>query len=147
MVSSNLPIELTDRIIDFCHNDKNTLSNYALTHSSWLAASHFHLFHTITTGQTERSGSNLSFTKVLSCFRAGKSSILPYIRTAKIESFRGVGGTLGLRNSINLAHTIRRSCCLEYLPAPSMHLSLTKSLLFLPTSAAISLVSDIVTHP
>ena len=39
------PIELTDRIINFCYNDKTRLSNCALTHSSWLAANRFHLFY------------------------------------------------------------------------------------------------------
>jgi len=45
MGSPHLPIELTDGVIDFCHHDKRALR--PLTHSS-SAASHFHLFRTIT---------------------------------------------------------------------------------------------------
>jgi len=35
---AQLPAELTDRVINFYHNDKRTLSNYMFTNSSWLAA-------------------------------------------------------------------------------------------------------------
>jgi hypothetical protein len=43
-----LAAELTDRIIDFLHDDKRALDACALTHPTWLTTSRFHLFSTIT---------------------------------------------------------------------------------------------------
>jgi hypothetical protein len=150
MASSRLPVELTDRIIDFCHSDKGTLSNCALTHSSWLAASRYHLFHTITrTGVQESVGPgtpskaatrNTSFN--LSHWHA---PIVPYIRTVKIESLVNVNRTLRLRNATHLADAIRQFCNRESLPVPSVHV--TMSLLLGPSDALWpSQVSDMVTH-
>ncbi|EMD32799.1 hypothetical protein CERSUDRAFT_77176 [Gelatoporia subvermispora B] len=42
-----LPPELTDRIIDFLHDDLGGLHNCSLTCRSWVAAARLHLFHTV----------------------------------------------------------------------------------------------------
>ena len=154
MGSSSIPAELTDRIIDFCHNDKRTLSNCGLTHSSWLAASRFHLFHTITTGAHGWTDREIQLKSIIYkrtfAFLHRRSSVLPYIRTVKIESYRGFDATFGLIDAVNLAHTIHRFCCLENIPDPSVHVNLTKFHLFLPASGhtlqPFTPVSDIVTH-
>lgn len=140
MGSARLPAELTDRIIDFCHNNKRTLSNCALTHSSWLAASRFHLFHTITTtGIHERTdrATQLKFNT------RKRSSILPYIKTVKIESFANPNQVARLSNAAHLAHTIRQACDRGRLPIPPVHVTLRRydSL----WSLTLSLINDIVT--
>lgn len=155
MEPPRLPAELTDRIIDFCHNDKKALSNCALTHSSWLAASRFHLFYTITmTGVHEWTDQRATLLKYI-CKRSsitshGRSPILPYIRTVKIESFNSSDGATGLKNGILFTHAVRHSCCLEHLPIPSVHVSLGRFYQLLGDPSydlrSFSLVSDIVTH-
>jgi len=140
MGPSRLPAELTDRIIDFCHNDKKTLSNCALTHSSWLAASRFHLFHTLsTTGAFEKTDRAIQLKSILQTRRytisRGWPSILPYIRTVKIELSFTYNGGARLINAAHLADTI---CCLLYLvdlPSPSVHVSLSQPSQFLLSPA------------
>lgn len=154
MVSSTLPVELTDRVIDFCHDDKRTLSKCALTHSSWLATSRLHLFHTITTGVREGTDREIQLKstshKSSFVFSHRRSFILPYIRTVKIKSFHGFAETLRLGNAVDLADTIRWFCHLENLPAPSVHVNLTKfrqfSLFSNQPLQSFSPVSNIVTH-
>ena len=152
-----LPVELTDRIIDFCHNDKRTLSNCALTHSSWLAASRFHLFHAITTTgvyqRTERAVQLKSILRrKLFAFLHERPSILPYIRIVKIELSPDSDGGLRLENAVHLAHTIRRFCSGERLPVPAVHVNLSQSsqFAFIPDLGhalrPFSPVSDIVTQ-
>jgi len=145
MGSPQIPSELTDRIIDFCHNNKRTLSNCALTHSSWLAASRFHLFHTITTtGAHER----IRRADQLRSLIRGRSSILPYVKTVKIETFANTDQFFRLKTATHLAHTIRRFCDHERLPAPSVHTTLRGSLgqSYTPSFWSLSLVGDIITH-
>lgn len=130
MESSRLPAELTDRIIDFCHTDRRTLSKCALTHSSWLSASRLHPFHTITTtGVHEDVDRGVQLKYIYKRPTAPSHRwppILPYIKTVKIESVRSSDRALQLRNAINLADTIRRFCCLEHLPVPSVHVDLSQ---------------------
>ena len=150
MGSSRLPPELTDRIIDFCHNDKGTLSNCALTHSSWLAASRFHLFHTITTTGFHRRTSRAS--QLASIVRRRSfalslrlSSVIPYIKAVKINSLANQDRVIRLRDAVDLACAIRLFCDRERQPVPSVHVNLS---LFLGGDALrrLSLVSGIVTH-
>lgn len=42
-----LPSELTDRILDFLHDDRRALASCALTCRGWLPTSRHHLFHTL----------------------------------------------------------------------------------------------------
>ncbi|KAK7688938.1 hypothetical protein QCA50_007629 [Cerrena zonata] len=44
---SKIPQELIDYIIDFLHNDKETLVHCALTHTTWTNTSRYHLFSSI----------------------------------------------------------------------------------------------------
>jgi len=144
--SPRLPPELTDRIIDFCHNNKRTLSNCALTHSSWLAASRLHLFHTITTtGVHERVGRTTQLESIVSKSSIPphrRSSILPYIRTVRIESPASPYQAEQLGNAALLAQTIRQFRWHERLPTPSVHVTLSN----IPYLPPFSLVSDIVTR-
>ena len=145
MKSPRLPSELTDRIIDFSHNNKRTLSNCALTHSSWLAASRFHLFHTITTtGILERE---TRVTRLESIIRK-RSSILPYIKTVKIRTLGSPDQFARLRAAADLTHAIHRFRDHERLPAPSVHATVRGSLGYDYASFlwSFSLVSGIVTH-
>ena len=154
MGSPRLPFELTDRVIDFCHNNKSTLSSCALTHSSWLAASHFHLFHTIvTTGaileRTERVAQLETIIRGRSSTPPhGQSRILRYIKMVKIESFTNPNQAAQLRNATRIVDTIRQLCDYERLPVPSVHATLGQS--FSQSNApylwSFTLVSDIVTH-
>jgi hypothetical protein len=45
---ANLPLELTDRVIDFLHSDKNALAACSLVCKSWVPASRYHFFGEIT---------------------------------------------------------------------------------------------------
>ncbi|OCH94035.1 hypothetical protein OBBRIDRAFT_723682, partial [Obba rivulosa] len=45
--TSELPPELTDRIIDFLYGDKYTLAACGLVCRAWVPASRFHLFHSV----------------------------------------------------------------------------------------------------
>jgi len=153
MGSPRLPSELTDRIIDFCHNNKRTLSNCALTHSSWLAASRFHLFHTITTtGAYERVERAIQLKSIVhkkpSASSYRQSHILPYIKTVKIESFANPDQVTQLKNATRIAETVRQLCDHEQLPVPSVHATLGQPLSQsdAPLIWSLDLVHDIVTH-
>ena len=153
MGSPRLPPELTDRIIDFCHNNKRALSNCALTHSSWLATSRLHLFHTITTtGVHERTDRATKLKSIINTRLHmpphGPSPILPLIRTVKIESFANPDQAAQLWNATHLADTIYQLGNNERLPAPSVHTTLGQPLsqTSAPSLWSFSVVSDIVTH-
>ena len=157
MGSPRLPPELTDRIIDFCHNDKKTLSNCALTHSSWLASSRLHLFHTITTtGIHGRRGDRATQLKSIIRRRSTtlvlrEFSIISYIKAVKavkIESFDNPDQVVRLKNATHLAHTIRQFCDREHIPRPSVHATLRGSLSqnHAPSLLSFSLVSDTIIH-
>lgn len=145
MECPSLPVELTDRTIDFCHNDKKTLSNCALTHSSWLAASRLHIFRTVTPGVLRRY-----FQRDTSLFSHEPSSILPYVRTVKIESFQSYEGASRLRNNAQIVYAIRQSYNLENLPVPLVHVRLVQFHQYKQSPRSMiqlfSPISDIVTH-
>jgi len=145
-----LPPELTDRIIDFCHHDKRTLSNCALTHSSWLAASRFHLFRTITmTGFHRRTSRAIQLVSIIRkrsfALSLRQPSIIPYIKTVKIDSLANQDRVVRLRDAVGLTCAIRLFCDRERQPDPSVHVNMS---LFLGSDALrrLLLVSDIVTH-
>ena len=148
-----LPPELTDRIIDFCHNDKRTLSNCALTHSSWLATSRLHLFHTITTtGVHEKRSRAIQLKSIIRKSRLARSykqsCVATYIKEVKIDSLVDPGGARQLVYAIDLACAIRLFCDHERLPVPSVHVTLRRSSSQwdAPSLQAFSRVNDIVTH-
>ena len=154
MGSSHLPVELTDHIIGFYHDDKKTLSNCALTHPSWLAASRSHLFHTITTtGAYKKTTRATRLKSIVDYYQRPPtlplrhSSILPYIKAVKIESLveRDDRAARHKRAAL-LAHTIRQLCNREGLPAPSVHVALSMYLDRNSTLRSFSLASDIITH-
>ena len=73
--------ELTDHIIDFLHDDKQALSVCALTHPTWLPASRFHLFNTITVDGDDGTKDRIAALD----FPSG-ARVLANIRTVKIVS-------------------------------------------------------------
>ena len=97
-----LAAELTDHIIDFLHDDKRTLSACALTHPTWLAASRFHLFNTITVdvdgGNKDRIGTLEEFSGV------GGTSMpaLSYVRTVRVVSMVSEHRTSRLEDAASL---------------------------------------------
>ncbi|OCH87435.1 hypothetical protein OBBRIDRAFT_736158, partial [Obba rivulosa] len=46
-MTSELPPELTDRVIDFLHDDLNALRSCALVCHAWLSASRYHVFRSL----------------------------------------------------------------------------------------------------
>lgn len=80
-----LAAELTDHIIDFLHDDKQALSACALTHPTWLSASRFHLFNTITVEGDGRTTKDRI--EALGGLSGGALlSFLSYVRMVKIVS-------------------------------------------------------------
>jgi hypothetical protein len=49
--SQRLPVELTDRVIDYLHGSDDALKACALVARSWTGASQYHLFHTLRIAQ------------------------------------------------------------------------------------------------
>jgi len=150
MGSSRLPSELTDRIIDFCHNNKRTISTCAFTHSSWLAASRFHLFRTIaTTGLHRETSRAIQLASIIRkksfAVSLRQPSIIPYIKTVKIDSLANQDRVIRLRDAVDLACAIRLFCDRERQPVSSVHVNLS---LFMGSDAfrRISLISGMVTH-
>ncbi|OCH85884.1 hypothetical protein OBBRIDRAFT_697877, partial [Obba rivulosa] len=43
-----LPPELTDRIIDFLHDDPHSLTKCSLTCRSWMSVSRYQVYHSLT---------------------------------------------------------------------------------------------------
>ena len=79
-----LAAELTDHIIDFLHDDKQALSACALTHPTWLSASRFHLFSTIT---VDGDGGTKDRIEAFASLSGGALlPVLSYVRTVKIVS-------------------------------------------------------------
>jgi len=96
--------ELTDHIIDFLYDDKKALSACALTHPTWLAASRFHLFGTITIdgdGGADDGIEALGLT-------ARRIRVLSYIRTVKIVSMHSDQRVRRLRDAVSLYQRIQR---------------------------------------
>lgn len=44
---SKIPLEIAERIIDYCHNDKNALANCALVCTAWIRPARYHLINAI----------------------------------------------------------------------------------------------------
>lgn len=149
MEPHSLPVELIDRIIDFCHDDKKTLSSCALTHSLWLPASRFHLFHTITSfrprERTNRLKSIISQSRFTRSCR--QSTIIRYIGVVEVESLTHLNQEVLLRDSAHLIQEILRFCTLEGLPGPSVHVNIGYFQLGPEDlTSSLSLVCDIVTR-
>jgi len=149
----HLPPELTDRIIDFCHNDKATLSNCALTHSSWLATSRLHLFHTIsTTGVHERTSRGYQLMSIVGkrwlTHPHERSPVIPYIKEVKIDTFVDPGGATSLLDAMYLACEIRALCRRVRLEVPSLHVALRRSpnRMYAPPLWSFEEANDMVTR-
>ena len=154
MQATDLPAELTDRIIDFCHDDKGTLSSRALTHSSWLPASHFHLFHTVIS-LGDRNITLERATQLVTIVRNTPpavsqrfSSPLPYIKIVEIEPSPTSSLGVQLGDGQYITNAVRHFGSLDSLPPPSVHVSFS---LVIPAPGtalitALSFIRDIVTH-
>ena len=77
-----------------------------------------------------------------------ESSIIPYIKTVKIESLAGPDQAARLKNAAHLADAIRQLYDHERLPAPDVHTTLGQPLSqsYAPYLRTLSVVRDIVTH-
>jgi len=73
--------ELTDHIIDFLHDDEEALRVCALTHPTWLPASRFHLFNTITVDGADGTQDRIA---LLDLHLLSEARVLSYVRTVKI---------------------------------------------------------------
>lgn len=133
---------LTDPIIDFCHDDRGTLSNCTLTHKSWLERSRLHLFHTITSVGKDRTDRQAHLKSIICCKTMSFPPALQYIKTVKVAS----SPSYQLEDAPYLAHAIRMLCKSEGLPSPSVHVSLSQFDLGDAFCTALSLVNDVVTH-
>lgn len=152
MQATYLPAELTDRIIDFCHDDKGTLSSCALTHSSWLPASRFHLFHTvISLGDRnitlERASQLVTIVRNTPPAVSQRfSSPLPYIKIVEIKPSLTSSLGVQLGDGQYIANAVRHFGSLDSLPPPSVHMSFS---LVMPAPGtalitALSFIRDIV---
>jgi hypothetical protein len=140
-----LAAELTDRIIDFLHDDKQALNACALTHPTWLATSRFHLFTTITIdgrGGAKNwipTSSSLTGARVLSYIRTVQIASTPDERMSRLES------------AVSLYQRIQRRLSESDDPTPhlpTVHLCLGRfwKLGEGGTPSALSQISDKVTH-
>ena len=96
--------KLTDHIIDFLSDDKEALSTCALTHSTWLAASRFHLFDTIT---IDGDGSTKDRIEALG-LTTGGLRVFSYVRMVKIVSMHSDQPVRQLRDAVSLYQRIQR---------------------------------------
>ena len=142
-----LAAELTDHIIDFLHDDKQALSACALTHPTWLAASRFHLFNTIT---VDGDGGTTDRIEALGR-TSGVRWILSYVRTVKIVSMHSEQRLNRLKDAVSLYRCIQRGLSESDGPTPhpptihlcvGMYCDLGKDGI-LPS---LSQISDKVTH-
>jgi len=99
-----LAAELTDHIIDFLHDDKRALSVCALTHPTWLAASRFHLFNTITVDGDDRTKDRI---EALTDPASGALQALSYIRTVEIVSTLPEQRVSRLEDAVSFYQSIR----------------------------------------
>ena len=98
-----LAAELTDHIIDFLHDDKETLSACALTHPTWLAASRFHLFNTITI-----DGDGRTKDQIEALGRTSGEQVFSCVRTVRIVSMRMDQRVSRLEDAASLYWIIQR---------------------------------------
>jgi hypothetical protein len=118
-----LAAELTDRIIDFLHDDKQALNACALTHTTWLTASCFHLFNAITLDDDDGIKSRITTLDLLSGARA-----LSHIRTVQIVSTSDERMSR-LESAVSLYQRIQRRLSESDGPTPhlpTVHLRLGK---------------------
>ena len=98
-----LAAELTDHIIDFLHDDRLALSACALTHPTWLPASRFHLFNTITVDGDEGTRD-----RIVALDLPSGVGVLSYIRTVKIVSMLPQRRMSRLQDAVWLYRNIER---------------------------------------
>ena len=98
-----LAVELTDHIIDFLHDDKPALCVCALTHPTWLAASRFHLFNTITVDSGDRTKDRIAALDLSS-----GTQVLSYIQTVKVMSMDPGRRVSRLQDAVSLYQNILR---------------------------------------
>jgi len=97
--------ELTDHIIDFLHDDDEALRACTLTHPTWLPASRFHLFNTITVDGADGIKERIAALDLLSEARA-----FSYIRTVKIVSVVPSGErTTQLQDAVLFYRSVQRA--------------------------------------
>jgi hypothetical protein len=101
-----LAAELTDHIIDFLHADKQALSACALTHPTWLGASRFHLFSTITLDADGGTGDRIEALRRLAGGRT--LPVLSYVRTVKVVSMVSEHRTSRLGDVVSLYQSMIR---------------------------------------
>ena len=93
-----LAAELTDHIIDFLHDDKEALSACALTHPTWLAASRFHLFNTITI-----DGDGRTKDQIEALGRTSRERVFSCVRVVRIVSMHIMDQRVGkLEDAVSL---------------------------------------------
>lgn len=100
-----LAAELTDHIIDFLHDDKEALRACALTHPTWLAASRFHLFKTIT---VDGDGGTKDQIEAFKGLTSGARRVLSYVRTVKIVSMHSERRASQLEDAVSFYQIIQR---------------------------------------
>lgn len=71
MDSYSLPQELTDRILDFFHNDRKSLLNCRMVCKCWLPCASYHLFHRLT---------------IFDSLDLSRTAVVPYVRSLRIIS-------------------------------------------------------------
>lgn len=118
-----LAAELTDHIIDFLHDDKEALSVCALTHPTWLAASRFHLFNTITVDGDDGSKDRIA---ALTDLASGPLQVLSYVRTVKLVSTFPEQRVSRLEDAVSLYQSIRSKSDGSTSHLPTVHLCLGK---------------------
>jgi hypothetical protein len=140
--------ELAGRVIDFLHDDKETLRTCALTHPTWLAASRFHLFNTIT------ADCNRTRDRIAALDHPRVAQVLSCIRTVKIVSVDSRRRMGTLQDAVLLYQNIQRGLSESEpgsgptLHPPTVHLCLGRHCnlgmdILLPV---LSQISDKVTH-
>jgi hypothetical protein len=104
-----LAAELTDHIIDFLHDDRRALNACALTHPTWLAASRFHLFDTITVGSDRGAEDRIEALEGLSSPGGETLPMLSYVRTVRIVSMETAGSRVRLlEDTVSLYQSVIR---------------------------------------
>jgi len=96
--------ELTDHIIDFLHDDKEALSVCALIHPTWVPASRFHLFNTITVDGADGTKDRSAALDLPSDAR-----VLSYVRTVKIVSIAPERRMTQLQDAVWFYRRIQRA--------------------------------------
>jgi len=96
-----LPVELTDIVIDFLWGDKLSLASCSLVCHDWLATARFHLFHTVILHSDEHSPTLPSFITFLKASSSGSTSTGGHIRVLHLGGDNKSGDRSG-RNVLTL---------------------------------------------